>query len=55
MKRDRVTGFVLFFLLLVSLNVSAADWPNWLGPNFDGTTTDKGFDPAFGKGGVDIK
>lgn len=55
MKRDRVTGFVLFFLLLVSLNVSAADWPNWLGPNFDGTTTDKGFDPAFGKGGVDMK
>ena len=55
MKRDRVTGFVLFVLLLVSLNVSAADWPNWLGPNFDGTTTDKGFDPAFGKGGVDIK
>ena len=54
MKRDQVTGFALLFALLISLNVSAADWPNWLGPNRDGTTTAKGFDPAFAKGGVDI-
>ncbi|MEO0474920.1 MAG: PQQ-binding-like beta-propeller repeat protein [Planctomycetota bacterium] len=55
MKRDRVTGFVVLFALFISTSAFAADWPNWLGPNFDGTTTGKGFDPAFGKGGVDIK
>ena len=55
MKRDRVTGFVVLFALLISTSVFAADWPNWLGPDRDGTTTDKGFDPAFARGGVDIK
>lgn len=55
MKRDQVTGFVLLFALFFSLNVSATDWPNWRGPNADGTTTDDGFDPAFAKGGTDIK
>ncbi|MEM6259339.1 MAG: PQQ-binding-like beta-propeller repeat protein [Planctomycetota bacterium] len=55
MKRDRVTGFAVLFALLFSLNAAATDWPNWLGPNFDGTTTDAGFDPAFAKGGIDVK
>jgi outer membrane protein assembly factor BamB len=55
MKRDQVTGFALLFTLLISFNTAAADWPNWLGPNHDGTTTAEGFDPAFAKGGVDIK
>lgn len=55
MKRDQVTGFVLFFALFLGLQAPAADWPNWLGPNRDGTTTDKGFDPAFAQGGVDTK
>lgn len=53
MKRDQVTGFAVLFTLLLSVNVYAADWPNWLGPNFNGTTTDEGFDPAFAKGGAD--
>ena len=55
MQRDQVTAFTLVFALCISLSASAADWPNWLGPNRDSTTTDKGFDPAFAKGGVDIK
>lgn len=55
MKRDQVTASALLFALLFTFNTAAADWPNWLGPNHDGTTTDEGFDPAFGKGGVEIK
>lgn len=55
MKRDQVFGFALLFAFILSLNSHAADWPNWLGPNYNGTTTDKGFDPAFAKGGADIK
>lgn len=55
MRRDQVTAYALLFLLLLSFNVTAADWPNWLGPNRDSTTTGEGFDPAFAKGGVDIK
>ncbi len=55
MKRDQVTGFTLLFALLLSTSAVAADWPNWLGPDRDGTTSDEGFDPAFAKGGVDIK
>lgn len=54
MKRDQVTGFVLLFALLFSLNAGASDWPNWRGPNYDGTTTDEGFDPGFAKGGTDV-
>lgn len=53
MKYDQVTRFAILFSLLISFSVAAADWPNWLGPNFNGTTTDEGFDPAFAKGGVD--
>lgn len=55
MKRDQVTGFVALFALLISFNVVASDWPNWLGPDRDGTTSGEGFDPAFAKGGADIK
>lgn len=55
MKRDQVTVFSLLIALLFSLGASASDWPNWRGPNHDGTTTDEGFDPAFAKGGTDVK
>lgn len=55
MKRDRVTGFVVLFALLISTSAFAVDWPQWLGPERNGTTTGKGFDPAFAKGGVDVK
>jgi outer membrane protein assembly factor BamB len=54
MKRDQVTGFAILFALLMSFN-AAADWSKWLGPQRDGTTSDAGFDPAFAKGGVDVK
>lgn len=55
MKRDQATRFALLLALLLGLPASATDWPNWLGPNRDGTTTDEGFDPAFAKGGAEIK
>ena len=55
MKRDQVIGFAVLFALLFSANAYAEDWPNWLGPNRDSTTTGEGFDPAFAKGGADIK
>jgi outer membrane protein assembly factor BamB len=55
MKRDQVIGFVFLLLSSLGLSAAAADWPNWLGPNNDGTTTGEGFDPAFGKGGPDIQ
>ncbi|MBX2851408.1 MAG: PQQ-like beta-propeller repeat protein [Phycisphaeraceae bacterium] len=55
MKRDRVTGIAVLFSMLLSTGVFATDWPNWRGPNYDGTTTGEGFDPAFAKGGTDIR
>ncbi|MFK7790389.1 MAG: PQQ-binding-like beta-propeller repeat protein [Phycisphaeraceae bacterium] len=55
MKRDQVTCFAVLFALIISTSAVASDWPNWLGPNKDGTTTGEGFDPAFAKGGVEIK
>jgi outer membrane protein assembly factor BamB len=41
-------GTVLAGLLLVCLNsVFAADWPRWLGPNADGISTEKDWDPMM--------
>jgi len=55
MKRDQATCFALLLALLISTSALAADWPNWRGPDRDGTTSGAGFDPAFAKGGIEIK
>ena len=54
MKRDQVKNFAVLFALLFSMNMFANDWPNWRGPDRDGTTAAKDFDPAFAKGGADV-
>jgi len=33
----------------------ASDWPQWRGPTRDGRAAEQPFNPAFGKGGVDVK
>jgi outer membrane protein assembly factor BamB len=38
-------------VLAASTVASASDWPRFLGPNGDGTTTDKSFTPAWPKAG----
>ena len=54
MKRDRLLGFGLLALSCFTLNAQANDWPQWRGPQRDGTTQVP-LDPAFGKGGPDIR
>ena len=49
MRRNRVIAFAFALLLAVGLHAGAADWPQWRGPDRDGTTTAQGLDPAFGK------
>lgn len=51
MKRDQVLTLCLAFLCCCATTAYAADWPNWRGPERDGTTSDQGFDPAFAKDG----
>lgn len=55
MKRDQVKGLVLLFALVFGIQSVAADWPHWRGPDRDGKAGKQEFDPAFGKGGADIK
>ena len=55
MKRDQVICFAVLFALLISTSALAEDWPHWLGPDRDGTTSGEGFDAAFAKGGVDTR
>ena len=58
MKRDQVFGGVLVLTMLLSFGASealASDWPQWRGPNRDAKVDDKAFDPAFAKGGADVK
>ncbi|MEM9020464.1 MAG: PQQ-binding-like beta-propeller repeat protein [Planctomycetota bacterium] len=54
MKFDQVTGILFACLMLCVLPTTAADWPQWLGPQRDGTTSDQGFDPAFARGGHEV-
>lgn len=54
MHRDRVMMFSLVLALLLALDTYASDWPHWRGPDRDGKVKADGFDPAFGKDGIDI-
>ena len=54
MKRDQVFAMLLAAGCLLSTNAYAADWPMWRGPDRNGTTPTK-IDPAFAKGGIDVK
>jgi len=54
MARDRVLSFALLFSMTLAFNATAADWPQWLGPDRDGKTQAKDFDPEFARGGIDV-
>ncbi|XAM00182.1 PQQ-binding-like beta-propeller repeat protein [Phycisphaeraceae bacterium D3-23] len=54
MKLDQVLTLSLAIFLGCVATAHAADWPNWLGPERDGTTSGEGFDPAFTQGGHEV-
>jgi len=43
----------LFVLTVFSAIAGAADWPNWRGPNYDGISTEKDWDPLKIKDGME--
>ena len=56
MKKRQITVYLLvaaFLSLTCSCNiVEAADWPNWRGPDYNGISTEKDWDPLMIKDGI---
>jgi outer membrane protein assembly factor BamB len=53
MFRNQLSGIVTFLALMamavVSADLRAQDWPNWRGPNYNGSTEAKGLPTKFSK------
>lgn len=52
MKRDQAWLYTLLLLCIVGLNTHAVEWPQWRGPEGDGTTTAE-INPGFANGGIE--
>jgi hypothetical protein len=55
-SRHSVTKLLIAFLMLPGVRpLIAADWPQWRGPNRDGTWTDAGIVSSFPSTGLALK